>query len=162
MKFWNTLSPIARTLIIIAIIVLVFMIIYYIRKGLKKSQLNQDFNKDYQTLTEASNQKPTYLSSNYSEFADKIYEAGCSGLFCYGTDEQAMYDVFEKMQNDLDVLLLIKAFGLREPRGSICIPIPGTGSCDYPIGQWLQTELSADEFKEINNILTRKGIKFQF
>lgn len=152
----------SRTLIIIAVVVLVFLIIYWIRNASKKGAATQQFNKDYDILTTQSGQKATYLSTNYTQFADKIYEAACSGFLCYGTDEQAIYDVFDKMVNDLDVLLLIKAFGLRQPRGTVCIPIPGTGECDYPMAQWLQGELDSDEFKELNNILSKKGIKYQF
>lgn len=162
MKWWTSLAPIARTLIIIAIIVLVFLIIFWIRKAMKKSTLNANFNQDYQTLTQESGQKPTYLATNYQTFADKIYAAGCYGLFCYGTDEEAMYDVFRQMKNDLDVLLLVKAFGLREERGGICIPIPGTGECAIPLGEWLATELSADGIKEINDILKKNGLTFTF
>lgn len=158
-KFWNSLQPITRTIIIIAIIVLIALSIYWIRRGVKKSQQNQEFNKDYDILIQQG-QKPTYLSTNYSTFADKIYEAGCESFFCSGTDEDSIYDVFDSMKNDVDVVLLQKAFGSREPRGGICVP--GLGSCDYPLGQWLQTELSTEEFQEINNILSKKGITYKF
>lgn len=157
-----TTPSLARTLVIIAIIVLIFLIIYWWRSGRKKRQQEQQFNQDYQQLTQQSGQQPSYLSSNYTQLASKIYEAGCSGLFCYGTDEDAIYDVFNQMNNDLDVLLLTKAFGLREPRGGICIPIPGTGECAVALGPWLQTELSSGAFEDINNILASKNIQYIF
>lgn len=160
-KFFTTPS-LVRTVVIIGIVVLIFLFIYWWRSGRKRRQQEEDFKEDYQTLTQDSNLKPTYLATNYQTFADKIYAAGCPGLFCYGTDEEAMYDVFREMKNDLDMLLLVKAFGLREERGGICIPIPGTGECAIPLGAWLLTELSADGIKEINDILKKNGLTFTF
>lgn len=160
-KFFTTPS-LVRTIVIIAIVVLIFLIIYWWRSSRKRREQEEQFEEDYQTLSQGNGQKPTYLQTNYQEFANKIYAAGCSGLFCYGTDEEAMYDVFRQMKNDLDVLLLVKAFGLRQERGGICIPIPGTGECEIPLGQWLPTELSADGIKEINTILSKQGINYKF
>ena len=163
-KFFGTSSWI-RNLVIVAIVVLVGLLLYWwrsTRKTEEEKKLLKQFNEDFITLTEQSGQEPTYLATNYSQFADKIYEAGCAGLFCYGTDEQAIYDVFDNMQNDLDVLLLVKAFGMRQPRGTICVPIPGTGECDYSLSQWLETELESDEFKNINDILSKKSITYRF
>lgn len=160
-KFFATPS-FARTLVIIAGIVLLFLGIFWYRSYRKRRQQEKQFEDDYDQLVEGANQQPTFLKTNYQQFADKIYEAGCSGIFCYGTDEDAIYDVFRKMKNDLDVLLLVKAFGLREPRGGICIPIPGTGECEIALGPWLQGELGDDEFAEINKILTQNAITYKF
>lgn len=157
-SFFTTAS-LARTLVIIAIIALIFILLYWWRSGRKKRQQEEQFKNDFQQLTQGSNQQANYLSTNYTQFADKIYQAGCSGAFCYGTDEDAIYDVFNQMKNDLDVLLLVKAFGFREPRGEICIP--GT-DCDYSLGAWLQTELGKEDFDEINSILRSKNIQYQF
>lgn len=162
MKWWNSISQLSRTLIIIAVIVLVFLTIYWVRNYLKNKKQNQAFDQDFNQLTGQGGQTPSYPKSDYITLADKIYAAGCPGLFCYGTDEQAIYDVFGQMNNDLDVLLLVKAFGLREPRGGVCIPIPGTGDCAVALGEWLPTELSADEIQNINNIFSKKGIKYKF
>lgn len=160
-KFFATPS-FARTLVIIAGIALLFLGIFWYRSYRKRKQQEQQFEDDYDNLVEGSNQKATYLKTNYQQFADKIYEAGCSGIFCYGTDEDAIYDIFQKMENELDVLLLVKAFGLRSPRGGVCIPIPGAMECEISLGPWLQGELEDDEFAEINKILTQKGIKYPF
>src|SRR6187402_225299 len=107
-SFFATAS-LARTLVIIAFIVLLFLIIYWWRSSRKKREQDQQFKNDFELLTNQGGQggqQPSYLSTNYTQFADKIYEAGCSGVFCYGTDEDAINKVFEQMQNDLDVLLL--------------------------------------------------------
>lgn len=154
-----TTPSLARTLVIIAIIVLVFLLISWYRSSRKRRAQEKQFNEDYDQLTKAGGQKASFLATNYTQFADKIYEAGCSGVFCYGTDEQAIFDVFDKMANELDVLLLVKSFGLREERGTICLP---GMDCGLGLGAWLQTELGEDDFIEVNRILSQKEIKYQF
>lgn len=56
--------------------------------------------------------KPTYISSNYVEFADTIWN---KRKFKFGidNDEKGATDILKKMKNDLDVALLIRAYGLR-------------------------------------------------
>lgn len=164
-KYFQELPPLAKTIITITVIVAVIVIVFWIRSGIKKAgakaKANQNFNNDYGNAV-AQGQKPTYPASNYQIFADKIYEAGCAGVFCYGTDEEAIFDVFKQMKNDVDVLLLIKAFGLREERGTICVPFLEENCSRMPLGQFLQTELSASNFSEINNILAKNSIVFKF
>ena len=162
-KYFQELPPLAKTIITIFIIVIIIVLVLWIRNIIKKAsdkaKINKDFKSDYDAFI-AQGQKPTYPQTNYTLFADKIYEAGCANVFCYGTDEEAIYDVFKQMKNDVDVLLLIKAFGARMPRGSVCIPFtdcPGIG-----LGEWLQTELSSYNFSEINNILAKNSITFKF
>ena len=162
-KFFVELPPLAKTIITIAVILAIIVLVMWIRRGIikarKKAEAEQNFNDDYGDAV-AQGQKPTYPASNYQIFADKIYEAACSGVFCYGTDEETIKDVFKQMKNDVDILLLIKAFGLREERGTICIPF--TECPGVALGQFLQTELNAAEFQEINDILKTQGIKFVF
>lgn len=157
-NFFTTPS-LARTLVIIAIIILVFLLISWYRSSRKRRQQEKQFNDDYKTLTQQGGQKASFLATNYTQFADRIYEAGCIGAFCYGTDEEAIFKVFEQMVNELDVLLLVKAFGLREERGTFCLP---GMDCGLGLGAWLQTELGEDDFTEINKILSQKEIKYQF
>ncbi|KKQ35806.1 MAG: hypothetical protein US53_C0070G0005 [Candidatus Woesebacteria bacterium GW2011_GWA1_37_7] len=162
-KYFAELPPLAKTIIVIAVILAIIILIVWIRSGIKKArkkaEAGQNFNADYGNAV-AQGQKPTYPASNYQIFADKIYEAACSGIFCYGTDEETIQDVFKQMKNDVDILLLIKAFGLREERGTICIPF--TDCPGIALGQFLQTELSASEFQKINDILKTQGITFVF
>jgi len=56
--------------------------------------------------------KPTYNSTNYVEFADIIWNKRKYNL-AFDNDEQAAVDILKKMRNDLDVALLLKAYGLR-------------------------------------------------
>ncbi len=53
----------------------------------------------------------TYPDDNYTSFANTIYDSGGWIINSYGV----IVDTLIKMQNDLDVALLIKAFGTRPP-----------------------------------------------
>ena len=96
-------------------------------------------------------QKASYLDSQYKVFADAIYSAGFDVLF--GTDEDAIYSVFNKMNNDLDVNKLIVAFGARRIEFSTRVE---------SLAQFLRSELDDREIEQINKILSTKNIKYRF
>jgi len=95
-------------------------------------------------------QKPTYGPTQYQLFADKVYSAGVTW---FGTDENAIYGVFNQLYNDLDVLELIKAFGTRRLEFT---------SVFGNLQQFLASEMNAKEIGQINTILFSKGIKYRF
>ena len=114
---------------------------------LKPDEAKQDINK----LKEAG-QQPTYMDAQYVGFADAIYAARqCNNVF--GTNEEAIYSVFRKMANDIDVAKLIEKFGERR----LCFSFT-KGS----LGGFLQDDLSQKEIAIINEILKKKGIIYQF
>lgn len=94
--------------------------------------------------------KPTYPDSSYTQWASAIVSAGFNTL---GTDEKAIYAIFKKMMNDLDVAKLIVAFGNQRIEFSFQ---------SAPLGAWLASELSVDEMAVVNKILSDKKIKYQF
>jgi len=94
--------------------------------------------------------KPTYPDSSYSQWASSIVSAGFNTL---GTNEQAIYAVFRKMMNDLDVAKLIVAFGNQRVEFSFQTA---------PLGAWLSSELDNSEMAVVNKILSDKKIKYQF
>lgn len=104
---------------------------------------------EVKTLT-AKGVKPTYPDSNYTQWASSIVSAGFNTL---GTNEQAIYAVFKKMMNDLDVAKLIVAFGNQRVEFSFQT---------VPLGAWLSSELDSSEMAVINKILSDKKIKYQF
>ena len=95
-------------------------------------------------------QTPSYPDTAYVGFADKINSAGISG---FGTDETAIYNVFQQMKNDADVLKLIAAFGNRRIEFSLA----WSG-----LSGWLRSELNAAEIDKVNGILASKGIAYRF
>lgn len=104
---------------------------------------------EVKTLT-AKGVKATYPDSSYTQWASSIVSAGFNTL---GTDEQAIYAIFKKMMNDLDVAKLIVAFGNQRVEFSFQ---------SAPLGAWLSSELSSDEMATVNKILSGKKIKYQF
>lgn len=107
-----------------------------------------DAQKESQQLAKV--QKPTYGPTQYQLYADKIYSAGVTW---FGTDENAIYSVFQSLYNDLDVLELIKAFGTRRLEFTT---VWGN------LQQFLSSELNASEITKVNTILMAKGIKYRF
>lgn len=95
--------------------------------------------------------RPSFVDSQYKLFADTIYSSGFDVLF--GTDEDAIYAVFRRMNNDLDVNKLIVAFGTRRIEFS---------TATASLGGFLTSELDEKEREEINKILKAKNIKYRF
>lgn len=113
-------------------------------------KLNLDnANKDIIDAQKAG-QTPSYPTGTYSQLADKIYAAV---MYTWGTDEQAIYDVFSSMKNNLDVAMLIKAFGKRRLEFS---------TQDAELGAHLSNDLDTTEINKINTILASKGITYRF
>ncbi len=92
------------------------------------------------------------MDSAYKGYADSIYAARSANNI-FGTDEDAIYSVFKKMNNDLDVAKLITAFGQRRLSFSL-------NSAN--LGGFLTDELDATELGIVNSGLRSKGIKYQF
>lgn len=79
--------------------------------------------------------RASYTPQQMKTYADKLHTA-MDGL---GTDNDAVKDVFSKMNNDLDILLLIEQFGVRD---------------DDDLGEWLADD-GATEY--VNEILETKS-----
>jgi hypothetical protein len=123
--------------------------LYRIGKAISKKLNGSNAEQDIIDAKKAG-QTPSYSSATYSQLADKIYAAV---MYTWGTDEQAIYDVFNKMNSNLDVALLIKAFGKRRVEFS---------TQDMELGAHLSNDLDSSEISKLNSILSSKGIKYQF
>lgn len=122
---------------------------YKLYKGIQGAKSKIDVRRDENKL-KSEGQKQSYPNTAYKNFADKIYQAG----FVFGgTDEDAIYDVFKQMKNDLDVVLLVKAFGQRRVEFSLQ---------DAELGGFLTSELNSSEITKINEILNNNGITYRF
>ena len=82
--------------------------------------------------------------------ADAIEQAA---FYIGGTDEETIFSIFGKMQNDLDVVKLFEAFGQRRMEFSLQ---------SANLGGFLRSELNTAEMKQLNAMLSSKGIKTQF
>lgn len=124
-------------------------IVWRFRKATAQQDQGEIAGKDVIKLT-GSGIKASYPDSAYVGFADKINSAGVGG---FGTDESAIYAVFEAMKNDLDVVKLVAAFGNRRME----FTAGWTG-----LGGWLRSELNTSEMSKVNSILAAKGISYRF
>ena len=83
--------------------------VYKIGQAIGKKLTLSNADKDIRDAQKAG-ETASYSAATYSQLADKIYTAV---MYTWGTDEQAIYDVFNLMKNNIDVANLIKAFGKR-------------------------------------------------
>ena len=121
-----------------------------VRKALGFNTTVDAAKKDQAELVRAG-QRASYVDSQYKIFADAIYSAGFDVLF--GTDEDAIYNVFNRMNNDLDVNKLIVAFGARRIEFSTRVE---------SLSEFLRSELDDKEIGNINKILSTKNINYRF
>lgn len=140
----------AKGFLVVAIVGGGGYLIYRLTKKGPKSEEKKDTKK-----LEAMGQKPSYLDSNYKQFADALYAArSANASFIWeGTNEKAIYAVFQKMKNDLDVVKLVEAFGTQRLSYSLQWA---------NLGGFLQDELNAEELAVVNGILRNKKINYQF
>ena len=97
--------------------------------------------------------KPTYYASQYVQFADKLYNAMITSNPFQGTDEEAIYSVMRLMKNDVDINMLVKAFGTRRMEFSL----KGGG-----LAAFLQDDLNTKEMATVNKILSDNKINYRF
>lgn len=94
----------------------------------------------------------TYPVSWYNAKADSMQQA----MFDLGTDEEAIYNVFENCPKLIDVLKIIAVFGNR-PYYTF-----GINYGNLTLSQWFAEELDSSEIDTINSILQGNGINYYF
>jgi len=124
----------------------------------KPSQQMQNVSNDITTFSQT--EQPTYASSQYDGFANTIYNAQVSSL---GFDSKSIANTLMMMQNNLDVALLAKAYGIRQDY------VFGfqIGS-NYDLFSAARHGISSDTFglfsyriANVNNDWANKGIKYR-
>lgn len=149
----------------------VALAIYLIYRNAQKEKEKKDATKGAGAATaglkdlEAQGIKPSYQDALYYGWVDVLVQAmnGC------GTDEDAIYQVFDNMKNDADVLKLIEVFNIQyyEPCGwssPIAAAIWEFNDQAYggELTTWFGYDLSSSNISTINAILQQKGIKYRF
>ena len=99
--------------------------------------------------------KPSYSNAEYESMANKAFAA----MDGYGSDDDALEAIMEKLKNDADVLKLIDAYGIRELDTGKFNP---ENNKKETLSGAISSEFSAGEIKDMNDILTKKGIKITF
>lgn len=125
-------------------------------------ETNKAILNEAQKEINALNKKytPTFQPSNYLAFANSIYEGTKYGI---GDNYGGVRDILKKMKNDLDVLMLIKAYGSRQ---NYVFGIPQGEKKDLftNIREELGNEffgLSSSKLDAINDDWKKKNIHYQ-
>lgn len=85
----------------------------------------------------------TITQDQFETYSSKLYKA----MKGWGTNEKAIYAVFQEMNSRSDVQQLIKTFGTKD---------------GDTLREWLYDDLSEDEIAHINSILASKSINYKF
>jgi hypothetical protein len=144
---------------------------YVVYRSIKKSedikQANQAAGLAAGELGQLAQQGiyPTLTDLAFEQMSQTITTAidGC------GTDEDAIFGVFNQLNNDADVRKLIVVFGVRYTQPcSITSPISyamwlaNDEAFGGPLNVFLRYDLSDSDISKINSILRSKGIAYQF
>jgi len=96
----------------------------------------------------------SYTTAQYEIFCQRLSTAFVDG---WGTDEDAIYEVFQQMKTNSDVLMLIDVYGVRNyPEATLF------WGEDWPLIEIIYNELTNSEIAEINSILKTNGITYTF
>lgn len=141
-----------RRAIVIGVVLIVITILLFIFWGRIKALVQQIKNRfaNEQALNQwtiTTGEVSLLPSSQLTILANRLEQAAKGA----GTDEDAIYAVFNQMNNTADVYALIAAYGTRD-------------------GQDLPTMIRSEltdmwpyrEISKVNQILTNKGISYQF
>jgi hypothetical protein len=124
---------------------------------IKDKELLNSVDKEIKDLEKRMN--PSFRQSEYLGYASTIHD---SIKVCLGDSYGTAEDTLKKMKNDLDVALLIKAFGKRQ---DYCWGVP---LGEYTLFDYIQKELGSEwggitgyRVKNINADWKKKGITYQ-
>ena len=154
-KRFSEMPPWAKGVIGVGSVLVVGFIVYRVFKKLSSTEATDRAEAaavEDELNQELKRNRLTYPNSQYNSFASSIEIAG----FDVGTDEDAIYSVFRKLNNNADFLALSKAWGKPNRR----VYEWGIGR-DMSLSQFLRYEMSDREIQKINSILTSKGIKYR-
>ena len=108
-KYYKDLPSWAKGITIVGLLGLTYIVGNKIFLALKpKPQEIKNIEDDITNLQ--TKQQPTYPASSYDNYAETIYQAQRTSL---SNDSGTILDLAKLMKNDLDVALLVKAYGNR-------------------------------------------------
>ncbi len=133
-------------MVIAVVLLIVILVVCYFK--LKKGTTNLiDVIKNKQLANEADAEiNPDNISLTQVQIntlADKLH-AAMAGM---GTDEDAIFAVFNSLNTRSDLLQLIKTFGYRDGE---------------TLQEWLADDLSTSDISHINSILASRNINYIF
>jgi len=130
------------TIGIVAVVVTVIVIVVCINYAKIKNWISErKYENEIDAAIDSSN--VCISAAMMRQYADRLYTA----VKGWGTDEDAIYDVFGNFTTNDEIMQLIKIFGTR---GGMTLP------------QWILDDMTAKERKKLNLILTNNGVSYQF
>lgn len=131
------------------LVVIILLVVFWNRiKGFFQSLVNRTAAGSMLSDVESSTgEYPTLSSASYYAFSNQLYNAFRQHIFGWGTDEDAVYNVFSQMNNTADVYKLIQVYGTKDGK---------------TLDVWIRSELSRPELRKLNTILSNKSISYQF
>ncbi|MDR3047608.1 MAG: hypothetical protein LBU51_08380 [Bacteroidales bacterium] len=138
----NPKRAIAIVIILIVVVVIYFVFRTKIKTWIEEIKNSMDANRALEEEVSATGEKMSFSESQYRNYAQRLYNA-MNGI---GSNNDAIYSVFNEMRNTADVLKLVSVFGTRDGQ---------------QLSEWLYSEWFLSITK-INKILTDKGIAYQF
>lgn len=110
---------------------------------------NFDFKKVYDELSKYMKIEDDFDKDlDYTEIADKIFKS----MYGFRVKEEELLNQFDKLRNNTDFNKVKSAFGRRK----------GVIGKEYDLDYWIKDELKQKDLDKLNDLLTEKGIKYQF
>lgn len=154
--FFDTIDPRVKTGAFIVGGIAVYYLLNKLFGGDASAGQLPDSAADELDLLAAQHVYPTISATEAEAYASAIVAAfdDC------GTDEQAVYEVMQHMNNRADVLLLIKVYGTRGYKG--CFDGDYFSEHYFNLAQAISNEMGSAERAKVNSILQSKGVAFSF
>jgi hypothetical protein len=148
-KVWQQTPTYAKIGVGVLSIYLLSKSIKSLSEVFKGGAFGKQYGKDIKDL-ESQNILPSYADQVYVGFADTIYSEYLNEFF---PDLSDVMPIYRKMNNDADLIKLTQAYGeRRQPfslnKGGLATAITGM--------------FDGQEIEAINELLRRKGIRFQY
>ena len=165
-QYYKDLPPWAKGVSVVGVLLITYVVGRRVYKYAFPSQSEKEARKLFDNIENEINKKeeqgmsPTFPDSNYVTFANTIY----NGMrYAVGDNYSDVEENMKKMQNDLDVAKLIKAFGIRQDYN---FGIPSGNPKD--LFTFVKEELGNDwggitdyRLNRINEDWSKKGITYK-
>jgi hypothetical protein len=158
----------AQGLIAVAIVGGVGFVGYKIYKKLQLTSEEKGGKEELNSASDLSKElekkmKPTLNSYQLNSVVNQLVSALSNtqsfvGFGKIGVSESTLYKAFANVKNDLDVINLVRAYGIKTlPSNNFFVEnFKGT------LNQALTTLCTKEQLDALNNMLSRKGIKYRF
>lgn len=175
-RFYTELPTWAKGVVVIGAVGMVYIVGINVRSAIKNAKAAREAkNRQRQFDAELKNEKSpaTFTASQYTSWANAIATAfsGCDyasvgnhvpilGTFVYWSNSgSTVYNIIDKFKTNTDFLNLQKAFGTKTIKKSF---LCGGDYENYDLSAAITAQLNQKEINGINELLKKKGIKYQF